>query len=260
MRIFLKTAQLRSDKNMTLIHSLHHDVHIWPVEFNKIQALNSLDYAAVLSANETKKATSFVFENDRERFVIGRGLLRYLLGHYLDLPPKQLAITKNDKGKPQLLTHDIEFNVSHTDHYVVYAFTGCRRVGIDVEMVKHTSNLLGIAQRFFTPYEYNTLKTLPPEAQTEAFYRLWVCKEALVKALGKGLWLSLSCCDIDFMADPIRLNHLDHNYGAATDWHLCRLNLWPDCQAALAVEGKRIGKLYFKTLFKKNGNIPFINN
>ena len=49
--------------------------------------------ATLLSADERERAGRFVFDRDRDRYVVGRGSLRMLLGRYLKTPPAQLRFT-----------------------------------------------------------------------------------------------------------------------------------------------------------------------
>ena len=42
---------------------------------------------SLLSADERERAARFRFDRDRERYVVGRGLLRSLLGRYVGVAP-----------------------------------------------------------------------------------------------------------------------------------------------------------------------------
>uniref|UniRef100_K3YJB3 holo-[acyl-carrier-protein] synthase n=1 Tax=Setaria italica TaxID=4555 RepID=K3YJB3_SETIT len=62
-------------------------------------------------------------------------------------------------------------------------------IGIDIEEKKRNTakNVLSLADRYFTPSEFDHLVNLPdPDAQQKEFIKLWTLKEAYVKALGRG--------------------------------------------------------------------------
>lgn len=233
---------------VSAVHLHQNDIHIWRVALSDIKPADESAYALSLSDKEIQRAQSFIFKPDQRRFALGRGLLRYLLSTYLDISPKEVVISYKQGGKPIVLEKALQFNVSHTGDYIVYAFTRRHEVGVDVEQVKPRDDFLRIAERFFTAAEHAELKALPSEAQTSAFYRLWVCKEALIKTLGEGLLFPLSQCEIDFMTNPVRLRSLKGDTLSIKDWYLSLLDVWEGCQAALAVQGKSDFKVVYQTL------------
>ena len=83
------------------------------------------------------------------------------------------------------------FNLSHSGCWALCAAASTQAVGVDVEQVRPDVEALDIAGRVFSPAEINALQALSGEARTRAFFQCWTQKEALVKALGKGLSASL---------------------------------------------------------------------
>ena len=61
-------------------------------------------------------------------------------------------------------------------------------IGIDVEQVKSARDYHALAQRFFTASEFHLLRNTNDE---RLFYRIWVLKEASVKARGMKLLAGL---------------------------------------------------------------------
>ena len=122
--------------------------------------------------------------------MIGRGVLRVLLGNYLDRDPAGLSFLTNPYGKPFLSPYDrqksLHFNLSHSGNKILFAFTSACSVGIDVEKIDPDMNVLDIAHRFFADSDYQELLTLPEEDRYQAFFRAWTRKEACIKAAGKG--------------------------------------------------------------------------
>ncbi|QDZ39103.1 4'-phosphopantetheinyl transferase superfamily protein [Euhalothece natronophila Z-M001] len=126
------------------------------------------------------------------RFIAGRGILRYLIGNYLNLEPQKVEFTYRDRGKPILTENNtsppLQFNVSHSHNLGLYAFAySDYEIGIDVELMRPVSNVLSLAKRFFTEKEASYLESLSSPEQIETFFQFWTAKEAYLKATGEGL-------------------------------------------------------------------------
>ena len=83
------------------------------------------------------------------------------------------------------------FNISHSNHAVLYGFTLGRRIGVDIEFVKPIPDIEAIAEKFFSRKERTELMTLPEDLRRDAFYHCWTRKEAVIKASGEGLSMPL---------------------------------------------------------------------
>jgi 4'-phosphopantetheinyl transferase len=148
----------------------------------------------LLSPEEQQRALKFHFEIDRERFVVGRGNLRRLLGEQLRCEPGDILFRTGDLGKPELRCGprpEVFFNVSHSGDAVLIAVAE-RPVGVDVEQPRRGLNARELAQRFYCAEEWEELRRLEGNDQDQAFFRCWTRKEAIVKALGRGLQVPLS--------------------------------------------------------------------
>jgi 4'-phosphopantetheinyl transferase len=63
---------------------------------------------------------------------------------------------------------------------------GCE-VGVDVERLRPVRHLEHIAQRYFHPAETTAILAARPAERDAAFLRGWTGKEAVLKALGRGI-------------------------------------------------------------------------
>jgi len=71
--------------------------------------------AAVLSPDAQARAARFRFDQERERYSVGRGALRAILGAYADRNPASLAFEYGPFGKPALSgLYGLAFNLSHS--------------------------------------------------------------------------------------------------------------------------------------------------
>ena len=146
-------------------------------------------FAGWLSDDERMKAAKFHFSVDRERFTLGRGFIRALSAAHLQIHPKAVVFSVTDTGKPYLKEGGLEFNVSHSGRGVLIAWSDGAAIGADVEMMdfKTTETLKEIAQISFSTNECAVLSAASESEKAPTFYRIWVRKEAIIKAEGVGL-------------------------------------------------------------------------
>jgi len=144
----------------------------------------------LLNAEESARAASLLSERDRLLWTRSRGVLRALLGRYLDLEPALLRFSRAEHGKPMLEvsgTRTLHFNMSHSGEIALYALSPDREVGVDVEVARRPIDELGIAARVLGDAEVRRLSALDGEARTREFLRAWTSHEAEVKCRGTGL-------------------------------------------------------------------------
>lgn len=216
---------------------LDNEVHVWCTSFK--QLLPQVEQLAqILSEDEKNRAERFHFERDKAHFIIGRGLLRIILGRYLEIDPHQLQFLYNPCGKPALVSKKgrdtLPFNLSHSGDMVLYGFTRDRKIGIDLEHLRPIPDLEQIIQQFFSVSETSAILSLPSGEQQLAFFQTWTCKEAYLKATGVGL-AQLQQVEISLVpGEPYQL--LNHQ-PQSNLWSLQTLTLTPEYVAALVVEG-----------------------
>lgn len=213
---------------------LENEVHIWCACFQQL-LLQVKQLTQILSEDEKNRANRFHFEQDKIHFIIGRGLLRLLLSRYLKIEPEQLQFAYSSTGKPALVSSsNVQFNLSHSQEMILYAFTSDRQIGIDLEYLRPIPDLKQLIQQFFSIGEASAILSLPASEQQLAFLQTWTCKEAYLKATGEGL-AQLSQVEVYLTSgEPCRLmNELEANR-----WSLQTLTLTPEYVAALVVEGQ----------------------
>ena len=153
--------------------------------------------AACLSSEERQRADRFHRPLDRGRFLAARGWLRHLLASQLRCAPGDIPIVTGDRGKPRLAwCSDLSFNAARTASIALYATSWRMEVGIDIEAIRATTDIDGIAARFMSPAEQRALASLPPAQRLAAFFQCWTCKEAYVKGIGTGLSVPLRDVDV----------------------------------------------------------------
>ena len=218
------------------------EVHVWRVDLQQPPEVEQR-LLRTLDQDERARAGRFHFEKHRRRFVVGRGVLRSLLGRYLDVRPEDVRFIYGPYGKPALDdAHGggaLRFNASHSHELGVFAFAQDHEVGIDVEFIKHDFATEEIAERFFSEYEVGVLRALPGDEQAAAFFRCWTRKEAYIKAIGSGLSHPLDQFDVTLAPHEDAALLRDHrDPQAVTRWTLHNLEVSDGYVAALVAGGR----------------------
>lgn len=210
--------------------------------------------ATTLSPDESDRAHRFHFEKDRNRFIAARGILRSLLGTYLNLPPSQLQFTYSDRGKPSLSVPtpgNLSFNLSHSKGLALYAVTLTSPIGIDVEYLRPMSDVLQLAKRFFSHSEYEVISRLSPPERHRAFFTAWTAKEAYLKAIGSGLSGGLEKVEVSIdSGEVLKLLSIDGDASLADLWSLYSIETHPDYLAALAIKKNNWNLSYWDVFVK----------
>lgn len=199
-------------------------VHLWRVNLD-LPAVIIEELRVCLSPDEIDKANKFRFPQHNRRFVVARGVLRQLLGNYLQISPREIKFQYSDRGKPYLTTtgfhNSLQFNISHSQEYALYGFTYDYPIGVDIEHLREMKDAVQIAQRFFSPQEFQSIDNLDSAQQQKVFFKLWTAKEAYLKATGTGLSGSLSSVNIGLndMENPY-LESIQGSIEAVKSWSM----------------------------------------
>ena len=196
----------------------------------------------ILSKDEQTRAARFHFQRDRRRFAVGRGILRAILGGYLNVEPDQVEFCYGAHGKPYLAGNlddsALRFNLAHSHELVVYAFACGRDIGVDLEYIRPIPNFERISANFFSARENAALNSLPAEQRQEAFFNCWTRKEAYIKALGDGLAHPLDQFDVSLIpGEPVRLLSVEQAPEEVSRWRFQAFTPTPGYAAAVVVEG-----------------------
>lgn len=177
-------------KNMTIASN---EVHIWHEDIYSHLMLGS-KYKSLLSCEEQQRANGFSFPHLSQHYVIRRTLLRLILSQYLGTEPQNIVLTTHFKGKPCLSNpgSNLYFNLSYSRDLVYYVIATHPMIGIDIEYVREEYVCDEVAEQFLHPDEYVWFRALPFPDKLKAFYRIWTQKEAIVKAMGDGLYYPLT--------------------------------------------------------------------
>jgi 4'-phosphopantetheinyl transferase len=259
-------------------------IHIWHVDLN-LSAAKILDLKQLLSADEQERADRLKIPQRRDRFIAGRGILRTILGRYLNQPPQKLKFKYGDRGKPyldlaasssdrmdnsvspdyqvterslsepttyQTLTKQLYFNLAHSHDLALYAFTYANELGVDLEQIRPMPHADRLAKRFFTESEYAVMQSLTPETRQDVFFKAWTRKEAYLKAVGVGI-VQLKQVELSIAPGvPAQVLSIAGDRQSAQCWQLSDLETKPGFAAAVAIESPDLELQYlnFNDQFK----------
>lgn len=131
---------------------------------------------------------------DVQLSVTGKLLLLKLIDHFgLDLKLDDLLYGPYQRP---YFAGNFDFNISHSGNRVICCGTTTGKVGIDIELMKSVA--INYDDYFTTTEQQNIRAAKNPDA---AFFKHWTCKEAVLKAVGTGVYTPL--LEIDASADEV---------------------------------------------------------
>ena len=143
------------------------------------------EWEASLSPAERQRHAGYRLVADRDRFLLGRGLVREVLGRWLHIAPGDVVFELGQHGKPHC-PGGPEFNVSHSGDLILLALHPSRPVGVDVEQHRPGIDWPPIARRVFSSAQVEALFQGPSAQHGQAFLQGWCLLEAGLKASGLG--------------------------------------------------------------------------
>ncbi len=174
-------------------------IDLYAININKTLVDNIFHaYCKALNNDELDDVNKFYKLEDRKRKLSSLLFIKFTIAKYLSLSHTEVSVVKNQYGKPYFANRvDIHFNISHSGEYAVLAVSDSP-LGIDVEVRKPINDFLAISENYFSKNEYNFLISSKSSAdkKIDLFFDIWTMKEALIKAVGKGLSIPLASFDV----------------------------------------------------------------
>lgn len=166
--------------------NIHH-VDLTTAERCEAKALTWLDGIEQRRREQLHTATQ------RREFTLCRSALRQLLCCHLGCLNEQLTFAAQPQGKPFAIVkgtvHPVAFNLSHSGQHGLITLAEGGPLGVDVEERLQRVGMGEIAAQMFAPEEQDALSRAPEDRRLFTFYRFWTMREAVGKALGRGLAL-----------------------------------------------------------------------
>lgn len=202
------------------------EVHVWRVSLE--EAASQFEGLRLsLTLDELTRAERFHFPEDRKKFILARGMLKKILGRYLETAPEEIVLGCGPYGRPELANRALRFNVSHSHGFALFALAPEREIGVDIEYINSDLPIGDIAEQVFPELEVVILGMLPEEMREKVFFTFWTRREALLKARGTG-----------FACGREALRKLSWEFQDNAPWSVKDLDVGPGYAAALAARGK----------------------
>lgn len=188
------------------------DVHVWGVELDADSATAGL-LRQTLSVGERRRVDRLTSDRRREERIVAYAGLRIVLSRYCGCDPRELKFRRTRAGKPELRANGrdvaVRFNLTHSQGRALIAVARSRNVGVDLEAMHRRHDVLRLARRFLSPQEAALLEQAEPGGAHALFVRLWVAKEAALKARGTGLRFPLTLSRVELSSDRSEARLLD---------------------------------------------------
>lgn len=218
------------------------NVQIWLAELSfSPEEINT--FSGLLSEIEIERSNRYRLRIDCGRFIARRGILRLLLGRYLQIPPQSVNLSTGKYGKPILsgvhVDKPIEFSVSSSSSMALFGLSLNQPVGVDIQQVDLDFDYQGVISSYFSEAEQEWLQSLHPSQKRSAFYLSWVRKEAYLKGMGKGFSQATQLPAVP-LPDPICNGTILSPLSELSmgGWFIYDLHLPPGYMGSLAVMGK----------------------
>ncbi|MEO7081748.1 MAG: 4'-phosphopantetheinyl transferase superfamily protein [Flavobacteriales bacterium] len=188
-------------------------------------------YHKLLDEEELARAERFRFPKDRNRYILGHGLLRETLGHYLGLSAKELILRRGEFGKPFLEGNPVHFNLSDTKDAVLVA-VAMEPIGADIETMTRSTDHERVAEHYFTASEVVSIAAATDGKRR--FLELWTRKEAVLKACGVGIMDDLKSLNVGDKLNTMTIQHPDFVRLVSPEYHVRTLNVGNDHLVSIA--------------------------
>ena len=214
------------------------EIHIWPTTID--ERYGKMLAQSYLSINEKRNAARYAYDIDTYLFSVRHNLLRIILGDYLNCDPAKIRFNSNHYQKPHIAHPNtlIQFNISSSSNRFVAAFCQHHTIGVDIEHIRQIEDIPQMINDYCTNEESDWLNSQPENLRISSFFQIWSRKEALVKAIGKGLNIELN--KINVLSDETIVN-------GESMWYLKTLNLFDDCTGAIAVNNSKVTLSFYNT-------------
>lgn len=181
-----------------------------------------------LSKQELSEYESFGIQERRNQYLISRWLSKSLLGSLLGISAIDVSTTKGPLGKPyledKLNSLKIDFNISHTKEITLVGIAHQMQIGVDVEKIVEKKKSNDLAGRFFMPSEAKwQAEGSSAQEQVSRFFRIWSMKEAVIKAIGGGVFQNIKQVTLQEENGSLILRSSTEPWSLKENWQLFEL-------------------------------------
>lgn len=182
----------------------------------------SLPAAAWSLLSEAEQARAMRFHTDRlrRRYTAAHTALRVVCERQFGIPAAEQRFEIGDHGKPTLSgVTGAQCNISYSGDRAIVAAAWGRPIGVDIEQLRAIDDADDLMVDLYTAREIEAVRRAGRWGadRDTAFLRVWVRKEACVKALGEGLSIPLKtvACGVTDRTTTVRFQNFLIRTGVA---------------------------------------------
>ncbi len=139
-------------------------------------------------------------DSDRANYLAAHSVLHHALNGRRPAARWQV----DPHGKPHLGVIGPAFNLSRRSPWAAFVIGhDATALGLDLEVLHTVEDPLALAQDHFTLHELDELHATPVDARCRVFLQGWTRKEAVMKAVGLGLWLPARSFHVGLAPKPV---------------------------------------------------------
>ena len=184
---------------------------------------------AALSDEERARAARLRMVGDRAAYVHGHAAMRLLIERQLGRSLHRRPFDVTPAGKPWLAGVAIGFSYSRSRQRAAIGIVNGEDLGVDIEAIEPGGTNGEVAHAHFADSDLAWLRAAADARLRERrFCRLWVIREAVLKAEGGGLTRPLATVEIRIDGDALEL-------ADASRWRIVEAPPLADYAAAAAV-------------------------
>ncbi|WP_121616725.1 4'-phosphopantetheinyl transferase family protein [Virgibacillus halodenitrificans] len=159
------------------------DIDLIGLKFNSLSDDVIKQLIEFIPLEEKAKILKVRKRKDLQNSLIGKLMVRTIISYECKIPFDQTCILHTEYGRPILkLDNPPDFNVSHSENWVLVGFSHTGRIGVDIELIREIDPQT--YPLYLNKREIDYVKeTDSPSISNE----LWSIKESLIKLLGCGL-------------------------------------------------------------------------
>ncbi len=193
------------------------------------------EFQLLLDPVERERAERFRQPHDRERFILGHGLLREALAERLQMSATAIRFARGPYGKPRIEGVELRFNFSDTKDAVLIGMGSDSEIGVDLETMDRAVDHAAVSAHYFTPEEHESIARARDGKRR--FLELWTRKEAVLKASGVGIMDDLRALRVDAPENSTTIAHEAFISLAAPAYHVRTWSIGERHIASLALPG-----------------------
>jgi 4'-phosphopantetheinyl transferase len=205
-------------------------------------AAETANLLELLDPIEHARYTAYHRAVDQARFLAGRVVSKALVAQRLGVEPKAVSLDSTcpdcgrPHGKPRVVAAGPvpELSISHSGDLIAVAITDGVPVGVDVEQERDVA-VEDLVRMTLSAEEVPAFDSVSPADKDTAFFTYWSRKEALLKATGRGLAISMTKVTVTPWNEPPRVLASRSSEVDTTALRMAELNAGTGYRAAVAV-------------------------